>query len=136
MTTRAIDVAPLEGVSVDVPEGTGAATVALVQRSVETALAARDAQWQQRLDVVLREYGAVVAQDVAQSVYERCMTASVEQVRSDGQRVAELALDVVTQALPDVFATVERSVREATIFRTPGGAIERVVTRTVDTDAA
>lgn len=50
---------------------------------------------------------------------------------TDGQRAAEIALELIRDTLPDVISTVERSTRMSVIERDAQGMIERVTTSTI-----
>jgi hypothetical protein len=50
---------------------------------------------------------------------------------TDGQRAAEIALELIRDTLPDVTSTVERSARMSVIERDAQGMIERVTTSTI-----
>ena len=93
---------------------------------------ARDAHWAARIHCVAQDVTEQVA-DAANKYYRNAgMTTSIA---NDGQLATELALNVIRQTLPDVFATVGQSMRETTTVRAPDGLIQRVVTRTIDAAA-
>jgi hypothetical protein len=75
-------------INVVVPDGTTDETCALVRRAVEGAIAARDEQWQRVIEAAVN------------AVWREYRPPSV-----DGQRsAADLALDVIGDALPDTVA--------------------------------